>query len=45
MTPEVEALIEAAAGMNVDELSNTLAADPRISDPRTLAAYLITMAG
>lgn len=45
MTPEVEALIEAAAGMNVDELSAELANDSRVGDPRTLAAYLIKMAG
>lgn len=45
MSPECEALCEAAAGMDVGELTAELAKSDRVKDPGTLAAYLLAMAG
>jgi len=44
MSPECQALVDAAAGMDVDSLTEALSSSTReIRDPRTLAAYLISM--
>lgn len=43
MSPDCQALCEAARGMTVDELEAELAKDERVKDPRTLAAYLLSM--
>lgn len=45
MSPECEALVEAAAGMSVEDLAQELAQSDRVQDPTTLAAYLISQAG
>jgi len=46
MSPECQALVDAAAGMDLDTLTEELAKSSReLKDPRTLAAYLISMAG
>jgi hypothetical protein len=46
MSPECQALVQAAAGMGVDELAAELAKSSReLRDARALAAYLISMAG
>lgn len=45
MSPECDALCEAAQGMDLGELEAELSKDARVSDPRTLAAYLLSMGG
>lgn len=45
MSPECEALCDAVAGMDVTEVSSELGKDPRVQDPETLAAYLVSMGG
>ena len=45
VSPECQALIDAAQGMSLDELEQELSQDPRVADARTLAAYLLSMGG
>lgn len=42
LSPDAEALCEAARGMDLDSLTDELSQDPRVEDPRTLAAFLIS---
>ena len=45
LSPEAEALCEAARGMSVDDLEQELSNDPRVQDPRVLAAFLVSKHG
>lgn len=42
ISPECEALCEAAQGMTLEQLTGELSQDPRVEDPETLAAYLLS---
>lgn len=43
MSPECQALVDAAAGMDLEQLTAELSKSERVRDPRTLAAYLLSM--
>lgn len=45
MSEACRQLAEAAQGMTLEELEAELSKDPRVQDPKTLAAYLLSYGG